>query len=132
MTEKHIHEQPELCDHILSTVEGSSVRLRIAESAIKNAGSGLFAVDDVPAGGEIFRSQPLLIVSEGNNSGLCDYCLASTFSAVAPNGKFYMGDGDEGDRAKLQACLGCHAVQYCSKVSLSCCAVVSLRLDSRL
>lgn len=118
-TRKRIHEQPRLCEYILSLVRDSSVPLRIAASSISNAGTGLFAIDDVPAGADIFKSQPLLLVSEGNNSGICDYCFVNKNSSVAPDGRFYMDDGSVREKILISACTGCKNAQYCSKVSPS-------------
>lgn len=118
-TKKRIHEQPKLCEYILSLVGESSVPLRIAASSINNAGTGLFAIDDVSAGTDIFRSKPLLVVSEGNNSGICDYCFVNKNSSVAPDGRFYMDDGSVRENIKISLCTGCKNAQYCSKVSSS-------------
>lgn len=116
---KPIHEQPELCGYILGTVGDSSVPMRIAASQIPGAGSGLFAVDDVAAGDDIFRSQPLLVVSEGHNNGVCDYCFVNKNSAVAQDGRFYMSHAER-NKINISACTGCKSAQYCSKVGRPC------------
>lgn len=111
---KPLHEQPKLCAHILSGVKNSSVPLRIASSSIPQAGTGLFVIDDVKAGSDIFRSQPLLVVCEGNDLRVCDYCFFNPTATVHPDGRFYI-IGEE--RVVLLACTGCKNVEYCSKVS---------------
>lgn len=113
---KPLHELPKLCDHILRGVADSGAPLRIAASSIPNAGSGLFVVNDVAAGSEIFRSQPLLVVCEGNNRRICDYCFRNLSSSLHPDGRFYL-EGER-DKVALSACTGCKNVEYCSKVSL--------------
>ncbi|KAF3767117.1 SET domain-containing protein [Cryphonectria parasitica EP155] len=111
---KHIYEQPELCDHILSRVDRSSVPLRINASSIPHARNGLFVVNDVKAGHEIFRSQPLLVVSEGNNNDVCDHCFLNKNSSVHPDGHFFQGDEGR-ESIKILSCTGCRVVEYCSK-----------------
>lgn len=115
-TRKAIHEQPKLCGHILNGVKDSSVPLQIAASSIAQAGSGLFVINDVAAGSEIFRSRPLLVVCEGNGLRVCDYCFCDPTATVHPDGRFYT-DGEK--RVMLSACTGCKNVEYCSKVSKS-------------
>ncbi|CAN8102477.1 unnamed protein product [Discula destructiva] len=112
-TRTPLHDQPKLCAHILGSVERSSVPLKIATSSIPKAGSGLFVVTDVVAGSEIFRSQPLVMVCEGNNNGICDYCFRNRNSSVHPDGQFYVTGGP--DKVTLAACIRCKNVQYCSK-----------------
>lgn len=116
MPEKRVplHEQPKLCQHILSSVANSGIPLRIGASSIPNAGTGLFVVNDVAAGSEIFRSQPLLLVCEGNNLRICDYCLRNLGSSLDPEGRFFFIG--EKEKVVLSACTGCQIVVYCSKV----------------
>lgn len=109
-----IHDQRKLCDYILSLVDKSSVPLRIAASLIPNAGSGLFVVSDVVAGADIFTSQPLLLVSEGNNVDVCDYCFLNKNSSVSPESKFFIGP--DRDKINISACMACETARYCSKV----------------
>lgn len=111
---KPIHGQPGLCDHILRSVSSSTVPLEIGLSSIANAGSGLFVLNPVPAGSEIFRSDPLLLVCDGNNKGICDYCFRNNNSSVHPDGRFF--DPGEKDKIKIMACTRCECAQYCSKV----------------
>lgn len=113
-TGKPIHDQPKLCEHILNGVTTSTVPLRIGPSSIPNAGSGLFVENEVPAGSEIFRSQPLLLVCEGNNNGICDYCLRNNNSSIHPDGRFY--EPGERENVKISVCTRCKFTQYCSKV----------------
>lgn len=113
---KPLHEQPKLCAHILSSVEKSSVPLTIDASSIPNAGSGLFVVKDIAAGSDIFRTQPLLMVCEGNSSGICDYCFRNKHSSIHPDGRFNLES--ESGRFILSACTRCKNVEYCSKVRL--------------
>lgn len=123
-----LHEQPKLCSHILSGVKDSSVPLRIASSSIPQAGSGLFVINDVAAGSEIFRSQPLLVVCEGNDLRICDFCFFNPAATVNPDGQFYTTDEK---RVVLSACTGCKNVEYCSKVSQGF-RIVSLAKDAML
>lgn len=111
---KLLHEQPKLCDHILSSVKDTSVQLKIASSSIPNAGSGLFVANDVAAGSEIFRTQPLLMVCESNKSGICDWCFTNENSSLRPDGQFHIAGKDK--RVQLSSCKRCKMVEYCSKV----------------
>ncbi|KAJ4387121.1 hypothetical protein N0V93_007709 [Gnomoniopsis smithogilvyi] len=118
MAEKRrpIHTQPKLCDHILRGVANCGVPLRIAASSIPKAGSGLFVINDVAAGSEIFRSQPVLVVCEGNDLRVCDYCFCNPSTRLHPEGRFYSA-GEK--TVTLSACTGCKNVEYCSKVGHS-------------
>lgn len=112
--QKPIHGQPALCEHILRSVSSSTVPLQIRPSLITNAGSGLFVLKDVPAGSEIFRSDPLLVVCDSGNKEICDYCLLNKNSSVHPDGRFF--DAGERDKIEILACTRCKCAQYCSKV----------------
>lgn len=112
---KPIHEQPKLCDHILSSVAKSEVSLRIGPSPIPKAGSGLFAVNNIPAGTEIFRSSPLITVAESVYKGICDFCFLNRASSVNPNGRFY-GSAEDDVRPEITRCGACRVASYCSKV----------------
>lgn len=111
---KPIHDQPKLCDYILSRVEGTGLALRIGPSSIPEAGSGLFAVNDIPAGSDIFRSQPLLVVCESALDGICDWCLLNRNSSVHHDSRFYT---TEDRKPELAPCSRCKVAQYCSKVN---------------
>lgn len=119
MSEKRtaLHELPKVCAHILDSVKDSGVPLKIAASSIPNAGSGLFVVNDVAAGSEIFRSQPLLMICEGNTTNICDYCFRDQNSSLHPDG-WFVSENDP-DNVMMAACIRCKLVQYCSKVRLS-------------
>lgn len=118
---KALHEQPKLCSYILNGVKNSSIPLKIAASSIAQAGSGLFVTNDVEAGSELFRSRPLLVVCEGNDLRICDYCFCNPTTTVHPDGRFYT-DGEK--RVMLSACTGCKNVEYCSKASRILCVLV--------
>lgn len=113
---KPIHQQPKLCDHILSHAAKSDVSLRISESSIPNAGSGLFAVNDIPAGSEIFHTNPLITVAESAHQGICDFCFLNSGSSVNRNGRFY-GLAEDDVRPEITRCGACMVARYCSKVS---------------
>lgn len=110
---KHIHDQPQLCRYILSRVEDCGVALRIGLSSIPEAGSGLFAVNDIPAGSDIFWLQPPLVVCEAARDGICDWCLLNKNSSVHPDGRFYTSVDK---RPVIAPCSRCKVAQYCSKV----------------
>lgn len=113
---KPIHQQPKLCDHILSHAAKSDVSLRISESSIPNAGSGLFAVNDIPAGSEIFHTNPLITVAESALQGICDFCFLNSGTSVNRNGRFY-GSAEDDVRPEITRCGACMVARYCSKVS---------------
>lgn len=110
---KSIHDRPELCDRILGHIAEDGVALRVGPSSIPGAGSGLFAIHDIPAGSEIFRSQPLLVVCEAAQDGVCDWCLLNQNSSVHPDGRFYTS---EDKRPEIAPCSRCKVAKYCSKV----------------
>lgn len=112
---KPIHQQPKLCDHILSHAAKSDVSLRIGESSIPQAGSGLFAVNDIPAGSEIFHTSPLITVAESAHRGICDFCFLNSYSSVNRNGRFY-GNAEDDVRPEITRCGACRVARYCSKV----------------
>lgn len=114
--EKPIHQQPKLCEHILSHASKSHVPLRIGASSIPQAGSGLFAVNDIPAGSEIFHSSPLIAVAESALQGICDFCFLNSGSSVNRDGHFY-GNTDNEPRPEVTRCGACKVPRYCSKVS---------------
>lgn len=115
---KPIHEQPKLCDHILSRVSKSNVSLRIGLSPISKAGSGLFTVNDIPAGTEIFRTDPLITVSESAHRGICDFCFLNRDTSVNEQGRFYSSIVDD-VRPEITRCGACRVARYCSKVRLA-------------
>lgn len=115
---KPIHEQPKLCDHILGRVSKSDVSLRIGPSLIPKAGSGLFAVNDIPAGTEIFRTDPLIMVAESAHTGICDFCLLNRDTSVNREGRFYSSVAED-VRPEITRCGRCRVARYCSKVSLA-------------
>lgn len=115
---KPIHEQPKLCDHILGRVSKSEVSLRLGPSPIPNAGSGLFAVNDIPAGTEIFRTNPLIMVAESAHTGTCDFCFVNRGSSVSREGRFYSSIHDN-VRPEITRCSSCRVARYCSKVRLA-------------
>lgn len=112
---KPVHEQPKLCNHILSHVSKSAVPLRIGPSPIPKAGSGLFAVNDIPAGTDIFRTSPLVMVAESAHTGICDFCFLNRDTSVNPNGRFY-GSVEDEVRPEITRCGACRVAHYCSKV----------------
>lgn len=78
----------------------------------KNAGNGLFASKDIPAGDLILRvDRPLLAVLDSPH--LNDAC-SNCFVWVPRGGA--AADGDERDNVTLRACTGCKIVRYCGKV----------------
>ncbi|KAG8167816.1 hypothetical protein KVR01_003505 [Diaporthe batatas] len=112
--EKPIHQQPKLCEHILSHASKSAVPLRIGASSIPQAGSGLFAVNHIPAGSEIFRSSPLVVVAESAHQNVCDFCFLNRGSSVNRDGQFY-GSIENEERPALTRCGACKVSYYCSK-----------------
>ncbi|KUI68447.1 Histone-lysine N-methyltransferase SMYD3 [Cytospora mali] len=113
---KHIHDQPSLCNSILGRIADSGVALRIGPSSIPEAGSGLFAINDIQAGSDIFRSQPFLVVCEASSKGICDWCLMNRNASVHPDGRFYTSDDF---KPNIAPCSRCKVAQYCSKACQS-------------
>ncbi len=112
-----MHTRPDLCKGILSTVS-SSYALAIKESAMTGAGSGLFTMDEIPKGAEIFRSQPLVNCRSPSITHVCDYCLASSKSAFHKDGRFLT---EEDKALPIKPCAGCKVARYCSQVRPSVC-----------
>lgn len=78
----------------------------------KNAGNGLFASRDIPAGDLILLvNRPFLAVLDTPH--LDDAC--SNCFVWVPQGGAAAG-GDERDDVVLRACTGCKVVKYCGKV----------------
>lgn len=108
------HRDTQLCEYLLRSV-AASAPLQIRESAISRAGSGLFALEAVPEGREVFRSAPVVeAVVDGSADGVCDLCYANTLSKVHPSGRFRTKD----DAApRMMPCAQCGKCYYCSNVS---------------
>ncbi|POS77476.1 hypothetical protein DHEL01_v204134 [Diaporthe helianthi] len=113
--EKPIHQQPKLCEHILSQASTSGVVLRIGASSIPQAGSGLFALSDIPAGSEIFHSIPLITAAESAHEGTCDFCFYNSGSSINRDGRFYSSNTDDDARPAVTCCGACKVARYCSK-----------------
>lgn len=111
---KPIHDQPRLCDYILGRISEPGAALRVGPSSIPGAGSGLFAINDIPSGSDIFRSQPILVICESAQDGICDWCLLNRNSSVHPDGRFYTSDDK---KPGIAPCSGCKVAQYCLKVN---------------
>lgn len=78
----------------------------------KDAGNGLFASKDIPAGDLILRvDRPFLAVLDSPHlNDACSNCFV-----WVPKGGAAAG-GDERENVILRACTGCKIVRYCSKV----------------
>jgi hypothetical protein len=76
---------PEAFGHIMSRVT-SKVPLQILESSIPDAGYKLFVGEDIPAGEDVFTSQPLVNFVNMLRKETCDYCLARPYTTVSPDG----------------------------------------------
>ncbi|KAG9236523.1 hypothetical protein BJ875DRAFT_222196 [Amylocarpus encephaloides] len=110
-----LHENEDLCKTILCTVI-STAGLMIRKSKILNAGSGLFATNDLDEGQLVYQSLPFLF-SVGDDDGVCiknvcDYCYASSLDRVHVDGHFY---GEKDRKPALNLCAGCKSCSYCSK-----------------
>ncbi|RYP72841.1 hypothetical protein DL769_004356 [Monosporascus sp. CRB-8-3] len=82
------HDDAELCQYILGGI-ATTHSLEIRESEISQAGSGLFAMNNIPEGQEIFRSSPLVeCVADTVADSVCDWCYRNTLSRVHPSGRF--------------------------------------------
>jgi hypothetical protein len=101
---------PEACKHVLSRVT-SKIPLRILESSIPDAGNGLFVTKDVPAGEDMFTSQPLVNLVETNSKETCDYCLMRPYGILHPDGYFRDLKPATG---KLSMCNRCRTCCYYS------------------
>ncbi|ELR05438.1 hypothetical protein GMDG_01733 [Pseudogymnoascus destructans 20631-21] len=87
-----IHNDQELCQHLLRNLN-RSVALEILPSRIHNNGTGLFAMEAIPEGSEIFRSTPLV------------NCVRSAKHAK----------GEVMVLPKISLCTQCGVCGYCSK-----------------
>ena len=123
------HKDPQLCTYLLGSI-AASTPLQIRESAIFRAGSGLFALEAVPEGREIFRSTPAVeCVVDGLAESVCDLCYTNTLSKVHPSGRFRTKDDAVPD---MISCAECGKYYYCSKVSMIILVVASEVLHRRL
>lgn len=107
------HKRPDICAYFLSHVASSSVPLRVGVSSIGGAGSGLFAVEKIPEGTDIFTSKPLILCREPSLDIVCDYCFTNKGSNVHVDGRFYTATDK---RPVIARCAGCQVTGYCSKV----------------
>lgn len=108
------HNDAQLCQYLLSGITTTHA-LDIRKSEISRAGSGLFTLNDIPDGEDIFRSLPLTeCVADGLADSVCDLCYSNTSSKVHPSGRFRIKDDVSSD---MITCSGCGKCYYCSKVS---------------
>lgn len=106
------HRDAQLCRHLLGSIT-TPHSLEIRESEISQAGSGLFALNDIPEGEGIFGSSPLAeCVAAGYEDSVCDLCYTTTLSRVHPSGRFRTKDDA---LPEMIACTGCGKCWYCSK-----------------
>ena len=101
--------------------------INVYSKKTKNAGDGLFASKDIPAGDLILRiDRPFLAVLDSPHlNDACSNCFV-----WVPRGGAAVG-GDERDNVTLRACTGCKIVKYCGKVGgdlylLSACLLVCI------
>jgi hypothetical protein len=74
----HIHDDQALCELLLTEVK-STYAVEIRKSTISEAGSGLFAKQDISAFRDAFRSTPLFAMPVGGAlSRVCGHCFAVT------------------------------------------------------
>ncbi len=108
-----IHAQPILCKGILSNIS-SSVPLEVKLSTTKDAGSGLFATQEIERGQEIFRSHPLVNCRDPAISDACDFCFANGKTTLHRDGRFLTANEET---PTVKPCSGCKVARYCSVVS---------------
>lgn len=109
------HDDVQLCQYLLGSIT-TTHSLEIRPSGIPQAGSGLFTLNDIPEGTEIYRSSPVVeCVADGLVDGVCDFCYANTLSRVHPSGRFRTKDDAPLEMIPCRA--GCGKCYYCSKVS---------------
>ena len=108
------HADTQLCEYLLGSIVGS-IPLGIRESAVSQAGSGLFAQEAVPECQEVFRSEPVVeCVADGLADSVCDLCYANILTKVHPSGRFRTKDDVVPD---MMPCTQCEQCYYCSEVS---------------
>jgi hypothetical protein len=113
-----LHEDQTFCTEFLATIK-AAVPLRISQSKVLGAGSGLSVTEDVDSGQELFRSVPVInCIRDGYQNLVCDYCYLYKNSKLSSVGRFRTA----GDRTPdIKACQGCKVCYYCSKVmSFTC------------
>lgn len=109
------HDDAQLCQYLLGSIT-TIHSLEIRQSEISQAGSGLFTLNAVPEGAELYRSSPVVeCVADGLVDGVCDFCYANTLSRVHPSGRFRTKDDAPLEMIPCRA--GCGKCYYCSKVS---------------
>lgn len=105
---------------LLDSVQ-SNYKLRIAPSQIPGAGWGVFALEDIPDGVEIFCTKQPLATTSSTPEDLpttCDNCLIKVTSLVHRSGRFKWEESDNDRRqVRFSKCSRCKFVYYCSKVS---------------
>lgn len=106
-----------LIDHLFTTVE-CKYDLKISTSDIPGAGRGIFALENIPAGTEVFRVvKPIATaVSNHKRDSVCDNCLNDPFEAYNKNEFFDSSCSKQRStiQATLRSCSACDKVAYCS------------------
>lgn len=110
-----------LHSHLLSTVI-STVPLKIGQSSVLGAGRGIFALEGIKAGSEVFRTKKALVTALDYEkmSTTCDFCYFCNEGEVGRDGRLSVAGGNVGE---LMACDSCKLMRYCSVVSTAHTAV---------
>ena len=106
-----------LVDHLFTTVE-CKYGLKISTSDIPGAGRGIFALEDIPVGTEVFRVvKPIVTaVSSHKMDYVCDNCFNDPFVAFNKNELFDSPCSKPTSTAEatFRPCSACDKVVYCS------------------
>ena len=106
------HDNSNLCKYMTGQVI-SRVKIAIHSSKL-SSGSGLFIQESLPAGREIYRSEPLFVCVEGGINSICHHCLKDAKGEIHSTGRIR----EPGEEAQAKLCMNCKVARFCSKVSI--------------
>jgi hypothetical protein len=101
-----LHEDREVAAYILKTAT-TSLPLKIAASDLASPGCGLFTVNKIDEGRQIFESKPLIACVDTRVVSVCHYCLEDSVTGIPSQRR---------QKATPQTCSGCKLSRFCSKV----------------
>jgi len=117
----YLHLDQELCKKIIGYIL-PQFKLKIGPSLLPGGGSGLFAVEDIEAGQEIYRSKPMVMTPVTTlNDHVCDYCYKDSSLLWVRSARMNLERKPEAlveteTDFHLDVCSGCKKAYYCSKV----------------
>lgn len=107
-----LNENESACEFFLKNIT-TTFKLKIGSSLIDGAGNGVFVLEKIPAGREIYRSAPLITCVDATNPNVCHFCLHDCSSLLLKAGKFRIYNDNV---HSVMRCASCKVARFCSKV----------------